>query len=56
MMEKELKNHVCNSCNKREECNFCPALFLQENGSFQKPSEYLCSITERKYKILEEIV
>lgn len=54
MYENLLKNHVCNKCEYRRECNFCPALFLQENGSFDLPSAYLCQITERKHEILKK--
>lgn len=53
MFENVLKEHVCNSCDYRKECNFCPALFLQENGTFQEPSSYLCRVTEQKHLILE---
>ncbi len=54
MMEVEFEEHVCNTCSSRTECNFCPALFFQENNSFKVPSEYLCKTTEKKHKILEK--
>lgn len=47
-----LKNHICNNCKLKKECNFCPALFLQENGSLNDPSKYLCDITKQKHEIL----
>lgn len=51
---KILENHECNDCNIRKNCNFCPAVFYLENGSFNKKSEYLCDITHMKSKIKEE--
>lgn len=54
MFSDILEEHICNDCVYRKECNFCPALFLQENGSFQEPSDYLCQITKQKHLILKK--
>lgn len=54
MFGEMLKNHQCNECSMKKECNFCPALFLQENGDINKPIQYLCDITKEKHEILAE--
>lgn len=54
MFEDVLENHPCNACEMKGECNFCPALFLQENGDFKKPIQYLCDITRQKREVMAE--
>lgn len=54
MFEEILEKHSCNLCEYKTECNFCPALFLHENGDFNKLSKYLCEITRQKHKVLAE--
>jgi len=51
--KKHLKEHKCNSCAKRKMCNFCPGYFELETGIKNTPSEYICSITEIKMKLME---
>lgn len=35
-------------CENRKYCNFCPAIFKFETGSFLKPSKYVCMMSESK--------
>ncbi|WP_161487335.1 hypothetical protein [Butyrivibrio hungatei] len=55
MMEQYSIKQKCVDCDNRKICNYCPALFFQENKSFEKPSEYLCCITETKKKLVEKM-
>lgn len=32
------KNHTCNKCEANKWCTFCPGLFYEETGSYEKPS------------------
>ena len=43
-----LESHSCNMCENRKYCNFCPAIFKFETGSFLKPSKYVCMMSESK--------
>lgn len=54
MMEQYSIKQKCVGCDNRKICNYCPALFFQENKSFETPSEYLCCITETKKKLVEK--
>lgn len=45
------KAHACNKCAMRENCNYCPALFILETGDVNTPPKHLCSITAQKYDI-----
>lgn len=51
--EKMKEQHVCNQCEKRELCSFCPGLFYEETGSFETPSPYTCLITTVKKELSE---
>ena len=50
---KYIEEHRCNSCKKREVCNFCPGYFQLETGIKNTPSEYFCSIAGAKMKLME---
>jgi radical SAM protein with 4Fe4S-binding SPASM domain len=40
---------MCNRCEKRHLCGFCPAFFKLENGVEDHHSEYLCSIAQHRF-------
>lgn len=48
------EQHNCNACKMQNYCNFCPAMFFLENGSYNIPSKYLCELTAIKSKIAME--
>lgn len=48
MFNDILENHSCSKCLDLKNCKFCPGLFLIENGSFNKKSNYLCNQTKIK--------
>lgn len=50
--EEVTKQHKCNQCDKRQFCTFCPGLFYQETGSFERPSSYSCFIAECKKELV----
>jgi radical SAM protein with 4Fe4S-binding SPASM domain len=47
---------VCNVCEKRHVCSFCPAFFELENGSGDLPSEYICSMGNHRFQRIRNIV
>lgn len=52
---KILNHHNCNKCELQDNCNFCPALFLMENGDYSIPSSYLCNLSlVKKNKLMEK--
>ena len=53
-MEYHAERQKCSTCDMKKYCNYCPALFLQENKSFEIPSEYLCKITTTKAQLVEK--
>jgi radical SAM protein with 4Fe4S-binding SPASM domain len=40
---------MCNRCEKRHLCGFCPAFFKLENGVEDHYSDYLCSIAQYRF-------
>jgi radical SAM protein with 4Fe4S-binding SPASM domain len=42
--KQPLGDYLCNRCEKRALCGFCPAFFEWENGADDVRSEYLCEI------------
>lgn len=46
------KNHTCNKCEANKWCTFCPGLFYEETGSYEKPSPYTCMITHIKKELM----
>lgn len=42
----------CIQCEKRELCGYCPAFFNLENGSEDRPSEYICELGRYRWKAL----
>jgi radical SAM protein with 4Fe4S-binding SPASM domain len=48
--DKEAGNvSMCNRCEKRHLCGFCPAFFKLESGAEDHYSEYLCSIAQHRF-------
>lgn len=47
---------LCNTCEKRYLCDFCPAFFGWENGSEHIRSEYLCAIGNQRFKKVHDYV
>jgi len=44
----------CNHCEIEKFCSNCPAFFELENGSPEKPSQYLCDLAENRLKIIKK--
>lgn len=44
----------CGDCAHRFACPGCPAVFALETGSMDRPSEYLCRITQARFEHLAE--
>lgn len=52
---KNMKDQCeCNDCEKRSHCSYCPGVFYQEMGSFEKPSTYYCFLAELKQELVNE--
>jgi len=45
---------VCNRCEKREVCGFCPPFFELENGSPEVCSKYHCALSRNRFQILQK--
>jgi radical SAM protein with 4Fe4S-binding SPASM domain len=46
--------YLCNRCDKRVLCGFCPAFSRLENDSEVLRSEYLCAIGQLRFKAIEQ--
>ena len=46
--------YPCNNCEKEKFCSTCPAFFELENGSPEKPSQYVCDLAENRLKIIKK--
>lgn len=46
----------CTKCGKRKFCTVCGACAYTETGSFEKKPEYMCALTEEKFRLMENIV
>ncbi len=53
---KAKASYLCNRCDKRVLCNFCPAFSEMENGSEEVRSEYLCAIGHLRYNAINDHV
>ena len=42
-------DYLCNTCEKRALCGFCPAFFALENGAEDDRSEYLCAMGHSRF-------
>lgn len=51
-LKKAGKTALCNHCEKRHLCGFCPAFFNLENGSEETRSEYLCALGEHRLRAI----
>lgn len=52
---KVLEEHSCNQCNLRSRCNMCPGMFYTENGSYDKPSPFMCVYAGVRDEISREL-
>lgn len=46
--------YECNTCEKRNLCDFCPAFFALENGADDIRSEYLCAIGNLRFQMMQK--
>lgn len=46
---------ICNQCEKKLLCSFCPAFFAMENGSEDILSEYLCEMGQLRFQAINNI-
>lgn len=49
---KGRNDYVCNACETRNLCDYCPAFFELENGSDTIPSEYLCAMGKHRFQMI----
>jgi len=54
--KKAGESFLCNKCEKKYLCNFCPAFFELENGSEDIRSEYLCTLGNHRYNFIHNNV
>lgn len=48
--------NLCQNCEKRSLCNFCPAFFKLENGAEDVYSEYLCTMGHLRFEKINEVL
>lgn len=47
-------DYLCNQCNKRSLCGFCPGFFKMETDAEDHRSEYLCRMGKLRYERINE--
>ncbi|MBN1268458.1 MAG: radical SAM protein [Kiritimatiellae bacterium] len=51
---KAPKEYECNACEMQPICSGCPALFDLENGLAGVKSEYICTLTQHRFKSIHQ--
>jgi len=54
--KKAGNSFLCNKCEKKYLCSFCPAFFELENGAEDIHSEYLCTMGNHRYDIINNYI